>query len=487
AEAVNTDCYVQNKVLVTKPHNKTPYELLLDRPPSISFMRPFWCPVTILNTLDPLGKFDGKADEGFLVGYSINSKAFRVFNTRTRKVEKNLHINFLENKPNVVGSGPEWLFDIDSLTKSMKYELVTIGNQTNKNTSIKDNVDAVPTQQYILLPLIYDSPQSSRDAVTDDAAELDNLLVQQKEGYANSTNRDSTISPSVSTARPSINTANENINTGSSNINTASPIPNEPSMQSLEATDIFDDEYDDREEVGAEADLNNLETTMNVSSIPTTRIHKDHPIEQIIGYMHLAPLTRRMSQQNLEELGLVWTLVDLPKGKMAIRTKWVYRNKKDERGIVVRNKSRLVAQGYSQEEEIDYDEVFAPVARIEAIRLFLAYASFMGLIVYQIDVKSAFLYGTIEEEVYVCQPLSFEDLQFSDKVYKVEKALYGLHQAPRAWYETLSTYLLENGYKRGIIDKTLFIKKDRDDAQEILDEFYGGDHFLLRVVSHAER
>ncbi|GJT61126.1 putative ribonuclease H-like domain-containing protein [Tanacetum coccineum] len=163
------------------------------------------------------------------------------------------------------------------------------------------------------------------------------------------------------------------------------------------------------------------------------------------------------------KLQKVWTLVDLPKGKRAIGTKWVYRNKKDERGIVVRNKARLVAQGYTQEEGIDYDEVFAPVARIEAIRLFLAYASFMGFIVYQMDVKSAFLYGTIEEEVYVCQPPGFEDPQFPDKVYKVEKALYGLHQAPRAWYETLSTYLLENGYRRGTIDKTLFIKKDRGD------------------------
>ncbi|GJZ69842.1 uncharacterized mitochondrial protein-like protein, partial [Tanacetum coccineum] len=120
---------------------------------------------------------------------------------------------------------------------------------------------------------------------------------------------------------------------------------------------------------------------------------------------------------------------------------------------------------------------------IEAIRLFLAYASFMGLIVYQMDVKSAFLYGTIEEEVYVCQPPGFEYSQFPNKVYKVEKALYGLHQAPRSWYETLSTYLLENGYRRGTIDKTLFIKKDRDDAQEIPDEFYGGAHFLLRIAA----
>nr|GEV89703.1 putative ribonuclease H-like domain-containing protein [Tanacetum cinerariifolium] len=137
----------------------------------------------------------------------------------------------------------------------------------------------------------------------------------------------------------------------------------------------------------------------------------------------------------------------------------VYRNKKDERGIVVTNKARLVAQGYTQEEGIDYDEIFAPVARIEAIMLFLAYASFMGFIVYQLDVKSAFLYGTIEEEVYVFQPPSFEDPHFPDKVYKVEKALYGPHQAPRAWYETLSTYLLEKRFRRGIIDKTLFIKK----------------------------
>ncbi|GJZ58030.1 retrovirus-related pol polyprotein from transposon TNT 1-94 [Tanacetum coccineum] len=141
-EADNTACYVQNRVLGTKPHNKTPYELLRGRPSSISFMRPFECPVTILNTLDPLGKFDGKADEGFLVRYSINSKAFRVFNTRIRKLKENLHITFLENKPNVAGSGTDWLFDIDLLTNSMNYEPVTIGNQTNRNAGIKDIVDA---------------------------------------------------------------------------------------------------------------------------------------------------------------------------------------------------------------------------------------------------------------------------------------------------------------------------------------------------------
>ncbi|GJR73922.1 putative ribonuclease H-like domain-containing protein [Tanacetum coccineum] len=163
------------------------------------------------------------------------------------------------------------------------------------------------------------------------------------------------------------------------------------------------------------------------------------------------------------KLQQVWILVDLPIGKRAIRTKWVFKNKKDERGIVIRNKARLVAQGHRQEEGIDYEEVFAPVARIKAIRLFLAYASFMGFLVYQMDVKSAFLYGTIEEEVYVTQPPGFKDPDNPDKVYKVVKALYGLHQAPRAWYETLANYLLGNGFKRGKIDQTLFIKKQKGD------------------------
>ncbi|GJR27295.1 putative ribonuclease H-like domain-containing protein [Tanacetum coccineum] len=185
-EAVNTVCYVMNRVLMTKPHNKTPYELIISRAPSISFMRPFGCPVTILNTLDPLGKFDGKAEKGFLVGYSVNSKAFRVFNTETKKVEENLHVKFLENKPNVAGQGPNWLFDIDSLTNSMNYQPVSAGNQTNKNagpqeingnTGLKKTVDAgqteeenVYTQQYIVFPLwssISSSYKSSDDKVKD--------------------------------------------------------------------------------------------------------------------------------------------------------------------------------------------------------------------------------------------------------------------------------------------------------------------------------
>nr|GFD15168.1 copia protein [Tanacetum cinerariifolium] len=136
-------------------------------------------------------------------------------------------------------------------------------------------------------------------------------------------------------------------------------------------------------------------------------------------------------------------------------------------------KARLVAQGHRQEEGIDYNEVFAPVARIEAIRLFLAFASYMGFMVYQMDVKSAFLNREIQEEVYVTQPKGFEDLKYPKRVYKVVKALYGLHQAPRAWYATLSLFLLKHGYRRGTIDQTLFLKKDFKDI--ILVQVYVDD------------
>ncbi|GKB63537.1 putative ribonuclease H-like domain-containing protein, partial [Tanacetum coccineum] len=229
--------------------------------------------------------------------------------------------------------------------------------------------------------------------------------------------------------------------------------------------------YDDE---GAVADFTNLETTINVSPIPTSRIHSIHPITKIHGDPTLAVQIRskikpqKISQaledeswvEDMQEellqfkIQKVWILVDLPFRKKAIGTKWVYRNKKDERGVVVRNKARLVAQGYRQEEGIDYDEVFAHVARIEAIRIFLAFASYMGFIVYQMDVKSAFLYGTIDEEV--------------------------------AWYATLSTFLLKSGYRRGTIDKTLFIKKDMNDIMLVQQKedgiFISQDKYVAEIL-----
>ncbi|GJS70836.1 putative ribonuclease H-like domain-containing protein [Tanacetum coccineum] len=448
---------------VAERKNRTLIEVARTIKLALSFMRPFGCPVTILNTIDHLGKFDGKADEGFFVGYSTNSKAFRVFNSRTRIVEEHLHVQFSENRPNIVGSGPNWLFDIDALTKSMNYKPVV----------------TVPGKDYILLPLwtqdlpFSSSPKDSPDAGYKPSGEEDvkdprneggnpseegERVDQEKDANVNSTNNINIVSPTVNAAGIEDNVIDENIVYG---------CVDDPNIPNLEEIGRFSDAKDD----GAETDITNLDTHILVSPILTTRIHKDHPVEQIIGDIHSAPQTRRMTksieaiQEELLQFKLqeVLTLVELPNGKRAIGTKWVFRNKRDERGIVIKNKARLVTQGYTQEERINYDEVFTPVSRIEAIRLFLAYASFKDFVVYQMDVKSAFLYGKIEKEVYVCQPPGFEDPDFPDRVYKVEKALYGLHQAPRAWYETLSNYLLENRFQRGQIDKTLFIKKDKGD------------------------
>ncbi|GJY85294.1 putative ribonuclease H-like domain-containing protein [Tanacetum coccineum] len=393
AKAVNTACYMQNRVLVIKPHNKTSYELFLDRKPALGFMRPFGCPVTILNTIDHLGKFDGKADEGFFVGYSINSKAFRVFNSRTRIFEENLHVQFSENRPNIVRNGSNWLFDIDALTKLMNYKPVVVGNQSNGNAGTKACDDAGDNEK----------------VVTEEPGKEDGDL-SNKNDSVNSTNNINTTSDGNSTNN--VNTVSSTVNTTGIEVNAVGTnasieLPNDLNMPELEDI-MYSGNYED---VDVEADMNNLNTFMSVSLILTTRIHKDHPVEHSKLIICLLSITRRTQ-----------------KG-----TKWVYRNKKDERDIVIKNKARLVAQGYTQKEGINYDEVFAHVAKIEAIRLFLANALFKDFVVYHMDVKSAFLYGKIKEEVYVCQPSRFEDPDFTDRVYKVEKALCGLHQALRAW------------------------------------------------------
>ncbi|GJS40511.1 putative ribonuclease H-like domain-containing protein, partial [Tanacetum coccineum] len=249
AEAVNTACYVLNRVLVIKPHNKTPYELIRGRPPLIDFMKPFGCPVTILNTRDHLGKFDGKADEGYFVGYSVVSKAMRVFNKRTRIVEETLNIRFLENIPNVKGNGPDWLFDVDSLSISMNY---AVRNKTNDIVGTKDNIVAgqaqkekEPEQEYILIPLCITDPlisqgpkdcegdagikhtkvdeneASNKSGKHDQEARSESERLNQREiqtEHTNSSNGINTVSKPVSTAGPSFDTA-----IPSTPVNTAGP------------------------------------------------------------------------------------------------------------------------------------------------------------------------------------------------------------------------------------------------------------------------
>nr|GEU73900.1 putative ribonuclease H-like domain-containing protein [Tanacetum cinerariifolium] len=317
---------------------------------------------------------------------------------------------------------------------SMNYQPVVIGNQPNDNTGIKENLDAgkvgkeiISSQQYALLPLwsiSLQDPQNTDDDIADAAFD-----VKENEN-------DVYVSANGTLTSPSVNAISLNFGIARK-YSFVDPFTYLDDPDILELEDIV--YLYDEEDVGTEADLSNLETNIPVSPIPTTRFHRDHPVNQIIepNKVHQAIKDSSWNEDMQEELlqfklQKVWVLVDLPKCKRAIGSKWVFRNKKDERGIVIWNKARLVAQGHTQEEGIDCDEVFALVAKIEAIRLFLAYASFMGFMVYQMDIKSAFIYETIKEVVYVCQPLIFEDPDYPDKVYKVFKELYGLHQALRA-------------------------------------------------------
>ncbi|GJT12857.1 putative ribonuclease H-like domain-containing protein [Tanacetum coccineum] len=489
-------------------------------------------------------------EDDFLVGYSLQSKAFRVYNLETKRVEENLHINFLENKPNVAGKGPTWLFDLDYLTDSMNYHPVSSENQANlhagqqeanQNAGTEDIIEAGDSEQEdesaqdcFVLPIWpsysstitpdlktdekRDGPREEEQVFMDELERLkrqekeaneeaealrkkfEHLVIKEGAARTSSTNIFSTVSTPAKASSTNL------VNTVSIPVSTASP------HEGLSLSDLTNPEEDDSEipplediyqnstdgifttssydDEGAVADFTNLETVVNVSPIPTSRIHSTHPKALILGDPTSAVQTRSklhkssgahafvsyvqkqrrnnhkdfhhclfacflsqhepkkisealedeswvdaMQEELLQfKIQKVWVLVDLPYGKKAIGTKWVYRNKKDERGVVVRNKARLVAQGHRQEEGIDYDEVFAHVARIEAIRIFLAFASYMGFIVYQMDVKSAFLYGKIDEEVYVSQPPGFLDPKYPKKVYKVVKALYGLHQALRACF-----------------------------------------------------
>ncbi|KAJ9553923.1 hypothetical protein OSB04_017968 [Centaurea solstitialis] len=356
AEAVNTACYVQNRVLI----------------------------------------FDSKSDDGFLVGYSSQSKALRVFNNSTRIIEESDNVNCIENTPNIPGSGPNWLFDIDSLTNSLN-----MSSAVNTGSGTEQIQETSPPFVMFPVPLT-----DTNDVCTTDETEPD----QQKEP--------------------------ENVEKSDD--------------QKTEETSLSDNievipASDEGPQWDQEPEVNKAKQGYHKSTIGHDFffLSQTEP-KKALDAMKDPSWIEAMQEELLQfVLQHVWDLVDLPRGHRVIGTKWIFRNKTDERGIVIKNKARLAILGHK------------------------------GFKVYQMDVKSAFLYGTIDEEVYVSQPPGFEDPKYPDKVYKLRKALYGLHQAPRAWYDTLSSYLLKNKFERAVIDKTLFIKRTKTDM--LLVQIYVND------------
>ncbi|GJW45842.1 putative ribonuclease H-like domain-containing protein [Tanacetum coccineum] len=356
AEAVNTACYVLNRVLVIKPHNKTPYELIRGRPPLIDFMKPFGCPVTILNARDHLGKFNGRANDGYVVGYSVVSKAMRVFNKRTRIVEETLNIRFLKNAPNVKGNGPDWLFDVDSLTISMNYVPAVAGNQTNGIAGTKNNIVTSQAekkkeskQDYILIPLCTNDPlisqdpkdskenagkkptevdksgASDNDGHDDQATRSESERLIQKEmqtKHTNSTNSINNVSTPVSTAGPYftdndpssiVNTAEPSVSTANafkehlfqqfSPFKNASALPHVLNVSPMQDTGIFGNAYDDKD-MEEEVDINNVASSYTTPDAPFTKFLKDHPQDQVIGSLKTPIQTRHMTKINKEH-GLI--------------------------------------------------------------------------------------------------------------------------------------------------------------------------------------
>ena len=422
AEAVNTACYTQNRTLINKDLMKTPYEIMNGKKPTLKYFHVFGARCFVLKDGDDhLGKFEAKAYEAIFVGYSRRS--YRVYIIDKHQVKESVNVTFDDTKlPSIQKEDPSESLKFDNLSDDPpsdgedEPEIVTGDNNANGDGggNIDNNGDTTTTGE--------ESPSQSGN------------------------------------------------NSGGGNEGSTSHTQHQNEDQGESSR----------------------------SNLPRQIVwNKAHPFELIIGDPNVGVKTRRATQNECHYSGFlseiepkktdealsdsdwviamqdelnqfeqqqVWKLVPRPKNKKVVGTRWVFRNKLDEDGIVIRNKARLVAQGYSQAEGIDYDETYAPVARLEAIRLFLAFAAHSNFKVYQMDVKSAFLNGELDEEVYVEQPPGFENQDMLGCVYFLFKAIYGLKQAPRKWYETLSGFLIENGFVRGIIDKTLFSKKHKDDV-----------------------
>nr|GEW21531.1 retrovirus-related Pol polyprotein from transposon TNT 1-94 [Tanacetum cinerariifolium] len=364
-----------------------------------------------------------KGDACIFVRYSTQSRAYKVFNKRTRVIVETIHVNFDES-PHMasdhVSSDPVPQCPMTAL----EHDSLSLDPQCQENVPQADRTLTTSNELDLLFSLMFD--------------EL-------------------------------LNGSSQVVSKSSAKTTTDAPNQQKDQVENDEFINIFCTPVQDRGKTSSHhVDSSNMNTFYQ--SHPTEhRWTKDHPLEQVIGNPSQSVRTRRqlesdgeMKLHKFDRLD-VWELVDRPLCKNVINMKWLWKNKRDEENTIIRKKSHLVAKGYAQKEGVDFKESFAPVARLEVVRLFIAYAAYKSFTVYQMDVKTAFLYGPLKEEVYVNQPDGFVDPYDPDKVYRLKKALYGLKQVPRAWYDELFNFLVSKGFSKGFIDPTLFITKHRGD------------------------
>ncbi|KAJ9557314.1 hypothetical protein OSB04_011928 [Centaurea solstitialis] len=483
AEAVDTACYTQNRSIVNNRFGKTPYELINNQIPNIAHFRVFGCRCFVMNDREDRDKLQAKSDEAIFIGYSKNSIAYRVYNKRTKMVIESMNVKFDpyaemasdhdSSEPGLTGVIAVNLVNPDHVTPTKQKD----GASTSTNNiSDLDLLFENFNNEYF--------GSSSSDSTTNNYSSSihRDTTVNVQEPVSISGPSISTISEDTSSVEsPQVQTSiipileNQAITQVQSPIFDSSPIQeadiglsediSDPIPIRMEST--FDDYPQDLQIVPSFESLQDVPTSSFTDSgydlqlyrpLPhTTKWTRDHPLHQIIGDPYAPVQTRSATTneclfvaflRNVEPLKVVdaladpdwfiamqeeinqfvrlkvWRLVPRPEDKSIFDTKWIFKNKKDEDNIVVRNKARLVAKGYRQQEGIDYNETFAPVARIEAIRMFLAYAAHKDFTVYQMDVKTAFLNGVLKEEVYVSQPEGFVDKDHPDHVYILDKALY---------------------------------------------------------------
>nr|GEY29749.1 hypothetical protein [Tanacetum cinerariifolium] len=423
AEAISITCFTQNLSLVIPRHEKTPYHIINERKPSVKFFHIFGSLCYIIRDGENLNKIKEKGDARIFVGYSTQSRAYRVFNKRTRVIMETIHVNF-DELPQMASDhvssdpGPQ------SQRTALEHDSLSPGPQCQENVTQPDRTVTTSNELVLLFSSMFDKLLNRSSKVVSKSSTINtaDALNQRQQQNTTPLNNQTTPEPTYRGE-----TLSRHVN--SSNMHTF--YQHHPSEH---------------------------------------RWTKDHSLEQVIGNPSQSVRTRRQLESDgemcmfalTEELYQfdrldVWELVDRPLCKNVINMKWLWKNKSDEENIVIRNKSRLMAKGYAQKEGVDFEESFAPVARLEAVRLFIGYAVHKTFTIYQMDVKTAFLYGPLKEEVYVNQPDGFVDPYYPDKVYRLKKALYGLKQAPRACVGTpMATKHLDADLSGTLIDQTKY-------------------------------
>nr|GEZ26076.1 hypothetical protein [Tanacetum cinerariifolium] len=384
AEAIATACFFQNRSLVIPRHEKTPYHIINNRKPSVKFFHIFGSICYIIRDGENFGKIKEKGDECIFVGYSNQSRAYRVFNKRTRVIMESIHVNFDElpqMASDQISSDPA----PECQTMVLNHDSLSPAGQCQDNVTQADRTVTTSHELDLLFSLMFDELlNGSSKVVSKSSAVSATDAPNQRQQYTTPLNIHTTPAPTcqVPTLAPTV--------TSFENINQAEVYAENNQVADDEFINIFSTPVQDQGEMSScHVDSSNMHTFYQRYS-SEHRWTKDHHIEQF---------------DRLD----VWELVDRPLCTNVINLKWLWKNKRDEENTVIQNKSRLVAKGYAQKEGVDFEESFAPVARLEAIRLFIAYAAHKSFTVYQMDVKIAFLYGPLKKEVYVNQPDGFVD------------------------------------------------------------------------------